>query len=100
MFSFIGCGGCEYAMREMKNKDFAIRDGLELMYSSPVDKSVALPRYFKKKTFPFVGFGEEGLMNENFNVASFPTFVLINEEGSVERVMRGYDEEVEQILFD
>jgi len=37
MFSFIGCGGCEYALREMKKKDFAVRDGVELMYSSPVD---------------------------------------------------------------
>jgi len=100
MFSFIGCGGCEYALREMKKKNFALRDGVELMYSSPVDKSEALPRYFKKKTFPFVGFGKESLMNENFNVASFPTFVLINEDGGVEEVMGGYDQEVEQVLFE
>lgn len=100
MFSFVGCGACEYALREMKKKDFAVRDGVELMYSSPVDKSTALPRYLKKKAFPFVAFGKESLMNENFHAAAFPTFVLINEGGGVERVMGGYDQEVEEILFD
>ncbi len=100
MFSFIGCGGCEYALREMKKKDFAVRDGIELMYSSSVDKSAALPRYFKKKAFPFVGFGKETMMNDNFKVAAFPTFVLINEDGGVERVMGGYDQEVADVLFE
>lgn len=100
MFSFIGCGGCEYALREMKKKDFAVRDGIALMYSSPVNEASTLPTYFKKKEFPFVGFGKESLMNENFNVASFPTFVLINEDGGVARVMGGYDQEVADVLFE
>jgi len=39
-------------------------------------------------------------MNENFNVASFPTFVLINEDGGVERVIGGYDQEVSDLLFE
>ena len=55
---------------------------------------------FKKKAFPFVGFGKESLMNENFKVASFPTFVLINEDGGVERVIGGYDQEVVELLFE
>jgi len=99
MFSFIGCGGCEYALREMKKKNFALKDGIDLVYSSPVDASSTLPAYLKKKGFPFVGFGKESLMNENFKVASFPTFVVINEQGRVERVIGGYDEEAEDVLF-
>jgi len=66
MFSFIGCGGCEYALREMKKKDFAIREGVELVYSSPEDDASALKAYFKKKTFPFNGFGKESKMNDSF----------------------------------
>jgi hypothetical protein len=100
MFSFIGCGGCEYAMREMKKKEFALRDGVRLVYSSPVDQPEALEKYFNKKEFPFEGFGKDSRMNDNFKVAAFPTFVQINAEGRVEQVIGGYDQEVEDIIFE
>lgn len=99
MFSFIGCGGCEYAMREMKKRNFAVRSEVDLVYSSPIDEPAALPVYLKKKDFPFNSFGKDSRMNDNFKVAEFPTFVLIDEQGGVERVIGGYDAEVEEILF-
>lgn len=99
MFSYVGCGGCEYALREMKQKEFAVKEGIALVYSSPLDEAPALQAYLKKKAFPFTGFGKRSLMNENFKVAAFPTFVLINEAGVVERVIGGYDQEIAGILF-
>ena len=100
MFGFIGCGNCEYAFREMKKKKFAVRSDIDLVYSSPVDAVSKLQTYLKKKEFPFTGFGEGSRMNDNFKVAGFPTFVLIDEQGGVERVIGGYDKEVEAILFE
>lgn len=100
MFGFIGCGNCEYAFKEMKKKKFAVRSDIDLVYSSPVDAASKLQTYLKKKEFPFTGFGEGSRMNDNFKVAGFPTFVLIDEQGGVERVIGGYDKEVEGILFE
>jgi hypothetical protein len=99
MFSFIGCGGCEYAMSEMKKKDFKIREGLHFYYSSPLDKSSTLQSYLEKKGFPFSAFSKESNMNEDFSVLAFPTFVLINSEGEVSQVVSGYTAEVREMLF-
>jgi thioredoxin-related protein len=100
MFGFIGCGNCEFAFREMKKKKFAVRSDVDLVYSSPVDASSKLKRYLKKKEFPFTSFDKSSRMNDNFKVAGFPTFVLIDEKGGVEQVIDGYDEKVEEMLFE
>ncbi|TXF82162.1 hypothetical protein FUA23_21870 [Neolewinella aurantiaca] len=99
MFGFIGCSNCELAFREMKKKEFATRDDVELVYSSPVNDAAALKPYLEKKAFPFTSFGENSRMNDNFKVAGFPTFVLIDQKGTVEKVIGGYDSEVERMLF-
>ncbi len=65
-----------------------------------MDEASKLRTYLKQKDFPFISFGKGSLMNDNFKVAGFPTFVLIDEEGGVERVIGGYDEEVGTLLFD
>ncbi len=99
MFSFIGCGGCEYAMSEMKKEDYKIREGLNLYYSSPEDKSSTLQSYLDKKGFPFGAFSEESDMNEDFSVYAFPTFVLIDSKGAVSQVVAGYTDEVRAMVF-
>ncbi|PHN03468.1 TlpA family protein disulfide reductase [Flavilitoribacter nigricans] len=99
MFSFIGCGGCEYALREMQRKHYRLRPGLNFYYSSPVDTPDALKAYLEKKAFPFPAFSLESNMNEDFSVYFFPTFVLLNATGRVEQVFGGYDEAVAALLF-
>lgn len=100
MFGFIGCGNCEQAFREMKKKKFAVRSDVDLVYSSPIDAGDKIQPYLGKKEFPFIGFGKESRMNDNFKAAEFPTFVLINEQGGVEKVLGGYDREVDNMLFE
>jgi thioredoxin-related protein len=100
MFGFIGCGACAHALGEMKKKKFAVKGGIDLVYSSPIDESSTLQNYLKKKYFPFISFGKDSRMNDNFKVAGFPTFVLIDEQGGVERVIGGYDDVVAGILFE
>lgn len=100
MFSFIGCGGCEYTMREMKKEQFKLRDGIRLYYSSPVNPNTALKAYLAQKEFPFPAFSQESNMNEDFGAYFFPTFVRIDAEGVVTQVLFGYGEDVRAILFD
>lgn len=99
MFSFIGCGGCEYAMKKMKEQAFRFKKGLQLYYSSPLDNKSVLQSYLHKKEFPYNAFSKESNMNEDFDIFSYPTFVLIAPDGTVAQVISGYDEEVEAILF-
>jgi|GEM_PF-2830733 len=46
-----------------------------------------------------LGFGKGSRRNENFKVASFPNFLLVNKSGGVEKMIGGYDKEVGKILF-
>lgn len=99
MFSFIGCRGCEIALKDMKEKGYQIKDGIKMYYSSPTDKQSVLKPYLTKKGFPFTGFSKETNMNDEFGAYFFPTFVLISPEGIVEEVYNGYDETVSNLLF-
>lgn len=100
MFSFIGCGGCEIAMRDFKKKDYQVNQNIDLLYSSPSDKQAVLKRYLNKKGFPFKGFSKESNMNEDFSAFSFPTFVLVDSKGEVQEVIQGYEDKVKEILFE
>jgi len=94
MFGFIGCGLCASALRKMAANDHYVRPGLTMYYSSPVDEALKLRPYIEGKALPYPSFGKESHMNDNFGVAAFPTFVFIDEQGVVEAVFGGYDEEV------
>lgn len=99
MFSFIGCGGCERAMQDMKERGYRLKPGTNFYYSSPVDPAGTLEPYLAEKGFPFPAFAKESQMNEDFSIYLFPTFVLINSDGVVERLIGGYDETVDELLF-
>lgn len=99
MLSFIGCGGCEYAMKEMKKKNFEFKDDIDFYYSSPSDKSAILKTYLPKKGFEGIGFGKESNMNETFNAFSFPTFFVIDSSGTIADVYHGYRDGFEDVIF-
>jgi|GEM_PF-4690847 len=99
MFSFIGCGGCEYAMKEMKKKNFAFKNDIDFYYSSPLDKSDILKQYLEEKGFIGMGFGKESKMNDHFNANLYPTFFIINSSGSVTDIYRGYRNGFEDEIF-
>lgn len=99
MFSFIGCGGCKYAMKEMKKKNFEYNEDIDFYYSSPVDKNAALEEYLSKQGFDGIGFGKESKMNESFNAYSFPTFFIIDSSGTLTNVYHGYSDGFEDEIF-
>jgi hypothetical protein len=99
MFSFIGCGGCEYALKEMRKKSYRFRSDINFAYSSSVDQAAAIRTYLQRKEFSHLAFDKSSRMNDNFRAAAFPTFVVISEEGQIEQVIGGYDQSVEWLLF-
>ena len=99
MFSFIGCGGCEYAMKEMSRNDYKFRGNIDFYYSSPIDQSDVLKRYLGKKEYSGIAFGKESGMNEAFSAYTFPTFFVIDDRGVVMDVQWGYGDEIREVLF-
>lgn len=99
MFSFIGCGGCEYAMKEMGKKNYEFNRGLDFYYSSPTDKSSVLAEYLPKKGFNGIGFSKDSKMNEQFMAYHFPTFFIIDSSGTVTDIYHGYNDEFEAEIF-
>ena len=99
MISFVGCVGCEYAMKEMRQKKYLFKDEIDFYYSSPIDVDERLKKYLVKKEFPHGAFSKESQMKEAIPVVSYPTFVLVDAKGKVEKVISSYTEEVEEIIF-
>lgn len=99
MFSFIGCGACEIAMRKMQDKKMNFKEGVDFYYSSPVDKKEILKKYLDKKKFYCTAFGKESKMNDHFQIYSYPTFVVLDDQGVVQLIEFGYDESIEDLLF-
>ena len=99
MFSFIGCGACEIAMKKMQDQKMKFAEDVDFYYSSPVDKSEVLQKYLLKKKFGCVAFGKESKMNDHFGVYSYPTFVVLNDQGIVQRIEFGYDDNIADLLF-
>lgn len=95
MSSFIGCGGCEYAMKKMKENNYNVKEDVDFVYYSFKDESTAINTYLKKKGFKGLGFGKESNMNEQLRAHAFPTFYIIDENGIVTDIYEGYGEELE-----
>lgn len=99
MFSFIGCGGCEYALSEIEKKNFQFKENINFYYNSHFDNNKTMQAYLEKRNYQFNLFSKESQMNDEFSVCHFPTFVELNEKGIVIKVISGYDTEVENMIF-
>jgi len=100
MFSFIGCAPCEVALRDFKDSGYWFTDEVDLFYSSFQNTGPSLKKYLAKKEFPFKAFGKESEMIQDFSLYHAPSFVFIDSNGKVLKVVEGYDEEVKKTLFD
>ena len=100
MFSFKDCGGCKLAMKAMKKKEYKIKDNINFYYSNPVDEASILASYLEKEQFSFPVFTKESNMSKDFGIWSYPTFVVLDTKGKVEKVIMGYKKkEVDKVLF-
>ena len=100
MFSFIGCAPCEKALIDFKEAKYNFTPRIKLYYSSFQNTSSSLKNYLEKKGFPYQAFSKESNMIEAFSLYHSPSFVLIDSNGKVMKVIEGYDDEVKNTLFE
>jgi len=98
MFSFMGCGGCEIALKKMERKEFDFEKNINFYYSSPVDRGEVLKEYLKNKNYYFPAFGKESKMNDQFSISSYPTFVVLDDQGIVQKIEWDYDEIIDDYM--
>jgi len=92
-FSFVGCGGCEMAMKEFNRPDFELAGGMKGVYVNYLNSPAEILKYYKNKGMPFTAIAEAKEPNKMYGVRAYPTFIIIDEEGKVEQVEVGYSEE-------
>lgn len=97
-FSFSGCGGCELAMKVFNRPGFTLKDGMAGVYLSPMNDSREIELYYKDKGMPFLALPEAREAVRLYGVISYPTFVIIDEQGMVEWVTSGFSEETMERL--
>ncbi|MFK8164859.1 MAG: peroxiredoxin family protein [Lewinella sp.] len=91
-FSFVGCGGCEMAMKEFNHPDFKLPDDMVGVYLSHLNTTAEIKKHFAKKGMPFLAIPKAEGPNEEYGVYVYPTFFVIDEQGVIELVELGYDE--------
>jgi peroxiredoxin len=91
-FSFVGCGGCEMAMKEFNHPDFKLPDDMVGVYLSHLNSTSEIKKHFANKGMPFLAIPKAEGPNKDYGVYVYPTFFVIDEQGVIELVELGYDE--------
>ncbi len=92
-FSFIGCGGCEMAMKDFNRPGFELADEMKGVYLSYMNKPKEIRTHYKNKGMPFIAIPEAREPDRLYGIRAYPTFVIIDEEGKVEQIEVGYSKE-------
>jgi thiol-disulfide isomerase/thioredoxin len=93
VFSFIGCGGCEYTRQELAKMQFELDEDYVGLYLNPLNTADQLRNYHADKPWPFPMATVDYEFSERYGVYSYPTFITVDEHGMVEEVRSGYDED-------
>jgi peroxiredoxin len=92
-FSVINCGYCKKALDHFNNPKYTFPEDIVKLYLNPHDNKEQLSQYINKINVPFTIVHSANQVAESFGVSGFPTFVLIDPDGNVERVQGGYQSE-------
>lgn len=90
-FSFVGCGGCELAMKEFNHPDFKLPDNMVGVYLSHLNTTAEIKKHFADKGMPFLAIPKAERPNKDYGVYLYPTFFVIDEQGVIEHVELGSD---------
>ncbi|TXF91828.1 redoxin domain-containing protein [Neolewinella aurantiaca] len=93
VFSFIGCGGCELARKDLAKSGFQFSDDYVALYVNPMNTAEQIANYHLNKPWPFKLAATDYDFSAKFGVYSYPTFITVDESGIVEEVIEGYEEE-------
>lgn len=91
-FSSIGCGYCHQAVQLFNENDLLPED-MVAFYVSIFDKKEMVKDYFQKIKAPYTVIPDGEELRVKYSAVSTPNFILINEEGIVEKTIRGFDKE-------
>lgn len=92
VFSFIGCGGCEYTRKELAEMEFELKDEYIGFYLNPTNSEEQIISYHADKPWPFKMATTNYDFAESCGVFSYPTFITVDESGKVLEVVEGYEE--------
>lgn len=91
-FSSIGCGYCHQAVQFFNENDLLPED-MVAFYVSVFDKKEMVKDYFQKIKAPYTVIPDGEELRVKYSAISTPNFILINEEGVVEKTVVGFDKE-------
>lgn len=94
IFSFIGCTPCEIAINQLKEDQFGLKHKVNLYYSSFQNKNTAVKKYLEDKSIFKNAFSKESNMIKEFRLPISPTFVLIDSNGKIIKIIEGFDNSV------
>lgn len=92
-FSVISCGNCKMTLDYINQKDYKLTDKVSFLYINPEDNQTRMEKYMKNINIPFPIIASAKDIAKNYGVNSFPRFVLINEKGVIEKIVKGYSKE-------
>lgn len=94
IFSFIGCSPCEIALNQLKEDKLGLRNKVNLYYSSFQNENNAVKKYLENKKIFQNAFAMESNMINEFRLPVSPTFVLIDSNGKIRKIIEGFDDSV------
>ncbi len=99
-FSMINCGWCKHALDNFNKPDFKFKEEVIPLYINPVDRRERMLKYVEINTIDFPVMTGAKEVGKAYGVTGYPTFILIDEEGYVEKTFVGFqDEMVDHIKF-
>lgn len=93
-FSMINCGWCKHALDNFNKPDFKFKEEVIPLYINPVDKKDRMQKYAELNTIGFPVMTGAKDVGKAYGVTGYPTFVLIDEEGYVEKTFVGFQNEM------
>ena len=99
-FSVINCGYCKLALEEINRQGKPLSDAVVGLYINPEDGKSDVENYASKINIPFpVIAGAKGI-GKVYGVSGYPTFLLIDEKGLIEKVQLGYNKKFIESLWE
>lgn len=89
-FSIINCGYCKMALRHFNRKEYSLSEEINAYYINPVDEKMEIKSYADQISIPFPILVAPHKIAKRYKIRGYPTFVLIDEKGRIEKIVYGY----------
>lgn len=93
-FSIINCGWCKIALEEINTGKITLPEDIIALYINPRDSKENVSKYIQLYDVPFTVLAESEAIGKMYGVNGYPVFYLINEKGTIEKVIYGYNREL------